>query len=488
MGDIKKQSINNFIYSYVGALLGFLTIYIQPNLISSADIGLLRLFYSFSWMAAIAMPLGMASLTSRFFPKIKNGDNNHHGFFVVILIIASIGSLLIASVLYVNKSFFIQYYQKSPEFSQYFEEALVFAYILSLISVYTAFSSALLKTTFTVFLSDVFVRIGQLLVVIIYHYGFINKHALVLSYMGIFALQLVLLLIYLKNIKAVSFRVNWSFYKTLPLKEMGYFAFLMMFTAFASLGIRYIDQLLIGHFLNEKLVGIYATCVMMCAIMEIPFNSLERIAQPKISHAWNINDSKEVEKIYEMSSRYMFFIGSVLFCVLWTSMDFIFMFLPKEYEQGKIAFYVVSISSLVNLLTGVNTSVINMSHKYFAISFLLFVLIVVSCLSNYWLIQLFGITGAAVSMLISIGIFNVLKYFYILWRFKMQPFSSNTLYIILATLVSVTVILLIPSFVHPFVKALIGGTFTIVLFSVINVKYEIISEINKIFKRFKLIK
>ena len=178
------------------------------------------------------------------------------------------------------------------------------------------------------------------------------------------------------------------------------------------MGIKFIDQLMIGHFLNENLVGVYATCVMMCAAMEIPFNSLERIAQPKISYSWNIGDKKEVEKIYEMSSRYMFFIGSIIFCVLWASLDFIFMFLPAEYQQGKTALYIVSLSSLINLLTGVNTSVLVMSHKYFVVSALLILMMGITFVANNFLITPLGINGAALATLIGIGSFNLLKYFY----------------------------------------------------------------------------
>lgn len=488
MGEIKKQSISNTFLSYIGAGLGFLIIYIQPHLISSSDIGLLRLLYSFSWMVAIVMPFGMGSITMRFFPKIKNEKNTHNGFFSLILLISSIGALIIAGALYLSKTFFINYYQKSPEFPLYFNEILVFAFILSLISVYSVYSSSLLKTTFTVFLTDVFIRIGQLILVIIYHYQLINQHALVLGYIGVFLLQLILLLGYLYKLKSISFKINWSFYKTLNLKEISLFGMLMMLTAFASLGIKFIDQLMIGHFLNENLVGIYATSVMMCVIMEIPFNSLERIAQPKIAHAWSINDVTEVEKIYEMSSRYMFFVGALLFCILWSSLDAIFMFLPQEYHQGKIAFYIVSFSSLFNLLTGVNSSVIMLSHKYFATSFLLFVLITVSVIANYALIPIYGISGAALALLIAIGTFNLLKYIYILIRFKMQPFSKQTLYILMCVSICIIIILFIPSFIHPIIKAIFGSGFSIVLFSLMNIKFKTIEEVNKIFKRFKLIK
>jgi len=254
------------------------------------------------------------------------------------------------------------------------------------------------------------------------------------------------------------------------------------------LGIKFIDQLMIGHFLSADMVGVYATCVMMCVIMEIPLNSLERIASPKISHAWNINDVAEVKKIYEMSSRYMFFVGSLLFCLLWAGVDIIFLFLPLEYHQGKMAFFIISFSALFNLLTGVNSSVIMYSHKYFAASIFLFVLILVSYLANNALIPPYGITGAAVATLIAIGTFNLLKYLYILIRFKMQPFTAQTFYIFCALLLAVCVMSIIPTSWNIFVKSGIGVLSTVLIFSILNIKFNTIDEVNKLFKRFKILR
>jgi O-antigen/teichoic acid export membrane protein len=488
VGEIKKQSINNTWLSYLGAGLGFIIIYVQPHLISAADIGLTRLILSFGWLSAISMPLGMGNVTMRFFPKIKNNENGNNGYFGILILVCTIGALTIGTILFLYKGFFINYYKKSDEFSNFFSEAIVFAYVLSLISLLTTYCAILLKTTITVFLTDVFIRIGQFTLVILYHCELFNRYTFVMLYMSLFLLQLVVMIFYLISIKAVSLKINWQFYKTLPLKKIALFALLMMFTSLASLGIKFLDQLMIGHFLNETYVGIYATCVMMSVVMEIPFNSLERIAQPKIAYAWDINDKAEVLKIYELSSRYMFFVGGLLFCLLWASTDAIFMFLPAEYSLGKTAFYIVSVASLINLLTGVNSSVILSSNKYFAASLFLFLMIVISYVANNLLIKQMGISGAALSTLIALGTFNVLKYFYILAKFKMQPFTKHTFYVTECIIVSIIFITCLPSGLHPILRALIGGSFTAGVFLLMNLKQNSIHEINKVFKRIKLLK
>jgi len=488
MGEIKKQSINNTMISYFGAFLGMVTIYIQPQLISASDIGLLRLLFSFSWMAAVIMPLGVGSITLRYFPKIRNSENGHHGFFALLFLLASGGALIVGCILLANAGFFEHYYNRSPEFPRYFTEAIVFAYILSLISVFSVYSASLYKTTFAVFLTDVFSRLGQLLVVVLYYYQMIDQRQLVILYIGVFFIQLLLLLIYLWKSGSFSFRIPLGFYKDLPLKEIGLFGLLMMITAFASLGIKFVDQLMIGHFLSTEMVGIYATCTMMSVVMEVPFNSLERIASPKIATAWNLKDRVEVAKIYELSSRYMFFAGAVLFCLLWSGIDLILTLLPDKFAAGQLAFYIVTFSSLINLMTGVNSSVILYSHKYFAASVFLIVLIVVGYFANLYFIPLFGITGAALGTLIAIGTFNLLKYVYILFRFKMQPFSLHTIYISFATLLCVLPLQLNHFQGHPLLKALLGGGLTLFVFALLNVRWNTVPEINKVLKRFGLLR
>ncbi len=482
MGEIKKQSISNTLYSYIGALLGFLIIYFQPRFVSSSDIGLLRLLYSFGWMLAIVMPLGMNSVSMRYFPAIRDAKTKHHGFFGLLLLAGLTGAVLISFIVYLFKNQVVEYYSKSPVLGEFLTQALILASIYGLINLLTIYSSSLFKSTYPVFLNDVFTRVGNIVVILLFSFEFIDTGGLVVSYISIFLIQLILLIAYLFSHKAISIRIDWPFFESLPLRKILTFAGIMMLTSFASLGIKYIDQLMIGHYLNASKVGIYATSIMICAIMEIPFNSLDRISTPKISEAWHQNNKSEVEKIYEMSSRYMFFIGAIFFLLLFSGIDLIYLYLPTEYQEGRMAFIFASLSSLINLMTGVNSGVIMYSNKYYAGSVFLFILIVVACISNTFLIELYGITGAAISTLIAIGVFNILKYFYILKTFRMQPFTVQTIRMFLL-LVSIFILVLLLPNNNPWLKAIIGSSITIGGFLLLNRYYSIIPEINKLYKK-----
>ena len=178
----------------------------------------------------------------------------------------------------------------------------------------------------------------------------------------------------------------------------------------------------------------------------------------------------------------------MLFCLLWSSIDLILTLLPDKFAAGQSAFYIVTFSSLINLMTGVNSSVILYSHKYFAASVFLVVLIVVGYFANLYFIPPFGITGAALGTLIAIGTFNMLKYVYILFRFKMQPFSLHTIYISFATLLCVLPLQFNHFQGHPLLKALLGGGLTLFVFALLNVRWNTVPEINKVLKRFGLLR
>jgi hypothetical protein len=70
----------------------------------------------------------------------------------------------------------------------------------------------------------------------------------------------------------------------------------------------------------------------------------------------------------------------------------------------------------------------------------------------------------------------------------MQPFSLHTLLILLAVVISVVAVLILPKEWNEYLRAVIGGMVTITALSIVNIKFEIIEEVNKVFKRYGVIR
>ncbi len=491
MGIIAKQGILNSVFSYIGVLLGFLTIvYVQPIFLKSTEIiGLTRILVSFSFMAAIFIPLGIGSVTVRFFPEIKNTNTKHHGHFFLMFLFCLIGSAFLSLFFAFFKDYITAFYHaKSPLFNEFYYLVFVFPFILALIMVYNIYSASLYKTAFTVFLNEVLLRVLQIGAIFIYYFGYFDLKQFILAFVSAYLIQLLLLMGYIYRVDKFSYKINWSFYKTFFSNRVILFSALMIFTSFASIGIKMIDQVIMGHYLSLSSIGIYATSIFMVSIMEVPINSLERISNTVAANSWAINDLDNIKKIYYDSVRVLMLIGGYLLCGLICCSNSIFQILPEEFEIGKNCMIVMALCSFVNLSTGINTTIIATSHKYFVISVFLFVLISTSIITNNWLIPKYGIIGSAYSTFISIGTYNLLKVIYLWYRLKMLPYNKTSLIIIITILFS-GLVYFIPDIANPYFNILFKGTVITIIFGFSTIKFKIAEEVTSkipILKNIKL--
>ena len=94
-----------------------------------------------------------------------------------------------------------------------------------------------------------------------------------------------------------------------------------------------------------------------------------------------------------------------------------------------VVFY-ISISKLSSALVGCVNSIISNSKYYYTVPFFSISSAITVIFLNIYLIDKIGFIGAAISTMIVIILFNFLKLFFVMYKFKIQPFSKNTLYIL----------------------------------------------------------
>src|SRR6187551_3336224 len=104
MGVIRRQGITNTITTYIGIVIGFVyLIIISPHFLTKEELGLTRILFSFSLLAAVFVPIGIGNATTKYFPIFKDRDSKHHGFFGFMLLFPILGFLLTSGVLWMLK-------------------------------------------------------------------------------------------------------------------------------------------------------------------------------------------------------------------------------------------------------------------------------------------------------------------------------------------------------------------------------------------------
>ncbi|MDQ3189993.1 MAG: polysaccharide biosynthesis C-terminal domain-containing protein [Bacteroidota bacterium] len=488
MGVIKKQGIQNTIVTYFGIILGFVNlIVIQPLFLTPEEIGLVRVLFSFSSLIAVFLPLGIGNITIKYFPRFRNPEKKHHGYFGFMLLFPVMGFLLVTALLYLTRDFFIeQYSDQSALFVEFFDFVFPLSLFLGLINVLNIYSFSLFRTTFPSLLNDVISRVFVIAAIAAYFINLLTLDQFILCFIFIYGFQLILLLLYIFIIDKPSLKVDFKAVKAQNLNEILQYGFLLSFAGIASLGLKYLDSIMIARYLPLAAVGIYTIAAFIPTVIEAPLFALDKIAGTKISQALAVNNTKEIQEIYFKSSRYMLLVGGLLFIGININIHSLLSLLPPEFAKGEMVVLIISIGTFFTMAAGSNTAIIFNSDKYKFGAFLLILLVVIAFISNIILIPKMGIEGAALATAIASFIYNLLKYLFIWKQFKMQPFDFQSLKVLFVIIIVFVIGYFLPFLANPIVtiiyKSIIVTLIYVFLSFLFKVDDELIDSAKKFFK------
>ena len=429
MGAIQKQAIQNTIISYAGVVIGFInTLILQPKMLSPEELGLIRILYSTSVLIATLFPLGLNAFTIKYFPKFRNASNGHNGYFGLLMLVAVSGFILVAAGVFLLKGTILSKYENSPLFIEYFTYVFPISLFLGFISVLNVYSFCLFKTSFPSFLNEVFIRLFVLVIVSLYFLKLMAFPVFIFLFMASLGVQLFFLAIYIFRVDKINLCINWKFIKTLETRKIIQYVLLLALTALASMALRNnIDNIFIGSYLDLEHVAVYSIGFLIASMIEVPSGALQKIADPKISDALSRNDFKLITEVYYKSTRLLMTLGGLLLVCLFINVHELLSLLPEKYHAAENVVIIISISSFINMATGMNTSIIFYSDKYVQGSVMLIGLVVLSVILNMLLIPLWNIEGAAIATGLSLLLANVIKSVIIYRNYKLQPFGLYVL-------------------------------------------------------------
>jgi O-antigen/teichoic acid export membrane protein len=476
MGNIKKQGFINTIISYVGICIGFFNLIIlQPFMLKPEEVGLTRIIYSFTLIIGTLFPVGLNFLTIKFFPRFRNKENGHNGYFGLLILITFIGYLFVALFIFFIKNYIFLKYNNSPLFIEYFYYVFPISFCIGFVSILTGYCGALFKTSVPSFLNDIYLRVFMMIIVALYYSKLISFPVFVFFYSLSYVIQLLALFFYLKFLKAFTLKINWTFFRTQHKKEIFKYTILLAMASLASIGIRNVDIIIIGSYLNLDAVAIYTIGMTVGSLIEIPVNSLGRIADSKISDAIQRNDMHLVKEVYQKSVKYLILIGGFIFVMLCANINEAITFLPEKYYGAKWVIIIISFSAFINMATGVNTSIIYYSSKYIIGTYLLIAMIVISILLNMLLIPIYNIEGAAIATSVAMVFYNGAKFIIIKQHFKLQPYDRTVFKILLAILICISMIFIFPSFENKFLHMIAISLSLSILFNLLLIGLKVFS-------------
>jgi O-antigen/teichoic acid export membrane protein len=486
LGIVIQQAVRSTIYSYVGAFLGFLTVWFMNRLwLSTEQNGLLNLLISISLLTGSLSNLGMAGVTTRMFPKFRDHQNKHNGFLFYPIIITTAGFIFFLGLFFLFRDQVIaNNLEKSRLFADNIYYLIPLTFFIAYFYIFDAYSRSIYLTTAGVVIKEVLLRIVILIAAYLYHIHVISFDLFVLIYCISFCAMSIALLIYLqfkKEFHPVKASQSISPKISAEMKQVAIFSII---TGLSSLLISSLDKLIVNDIMGIGATGVFAVATYFGSIIQIPARSIGRISSSVIADGWQKNDIENIQKVYHKTCLNQMTIGLLILLGIAINLDSIISLMPTEYAEAKYVILFMAIGYLIDMATGVNGIIIGTSRYFRYDTYFMILLVIVTVITNYLFIPRMGIAGAGLASCITYFTFNLLRYLFIWKKFGLQPYDFGFVKILAFAAISFIVVHFMPSVNQAYYDIIIRGSLICSLFAALVFWSGLTPDINNTVKGF----
>ena len=439
MSSIRRQSIISSLVIYIGFGVGLLNIYLftRKGIFLEPQYGLYNAFIAIATLMMTFSSFGMPTYIYKFFPYYKSHlPDKQNDQAAIALFTGIIGFIVIILAGILFKPLVVKkYITYAPEIITYYNWIFVLGFGLLIFTLLEAWAWQIHKSIFTNFLKELGWRLFTMVLILLFAAQLISFDLFIKLFAFSYPFIAVILLVYLLYTKQIRFNFKLSYVtrrfsgSILKLTSFVYAALVVF-----NISIVF-DSLLISSVLLDALaqLAIYSVAQNIAAMIQAPQRGIISASMIHLATAWKEKNMELIRKIYQRSSiNQLLFACGFFSLVVMNLQDAVVTFELKDTYLK--AFYVViflGMAKLVDMGTGVNAQIIATSTYWRFELFSGIILLTVMLPLSYILTLGYGIVGTAVAQLISISIYNLIRVLFLWNKFRLQPFSRQTIYIIL---------------------------------------------------------
>lgn len=497
MGIIQKQSIQSALIISFGFAIGAINmIILAPKVLTTEEIGLTRIITDAGLTMATLCTLGSIPVINKFFPFYKSylkPTQNDLPFLTLITCMGGFAIMCFAG--YAMEDFIVRKFSgRSPLFVQYSYLIYPYALFMLLFIWLESFSWSFRRGVLSNSLRETLIRFFFTVLLTLVAFRLISLEQFFLSFSLQYMLPVIILLIVLRRNKEFQFNYHISSVTWKLKGKMISFGLFVFGAQFLNLLSRTIDTFLLSaksaRGLTDAAVFTIATYVV--TLMEVPQRSLNSITIPVLAESWKNKDLNNIANIYKKSVSNLLIIGLIMFPVLWLNVKNLAAYLGKEFIGIETIVLFLGIGKLIDLGTGANSQIIGTSN-FWKLDFTTNVIYTLLALPlNYFLIDKYGLMGAAYSSLISLTFYNLMRLGFIWVKFGLQPYTFKSFLVVAIAVVCTVLLYFLPQQESIFLDASIRSIGYLLIFVPLIFFTKISTEVNElilnILKRIRIIK
>lgn len=425
MGIVFKQTSWNIVTITVAILIGGInTLYFYPEFLREQYYGLVVFLLATSNLLQPLMSFGAQHTIIKFFSSFKNSKEKDE--FLSSIIFLPLFFILPVCFLVVQFHDLIAEFLsvKNPIIKSYVWVIFLVSFATSYFEVFYAWSRVQFKSIFGNILKEIYPRIAVFILLFLVSIDILTKENFVWWLTGLYYIRLIIMIIYSLFLYTPKFSVK------IPnnFKEILSYSIYILLAGSAASFLIDIDKYMIPQKQAISQTAYYAVAVFIATVVEIPGRAMFQIINPLVAKALNEENFVELKNLYKQSSENLLIVCGLFFLLINLNIDSFYMLLNnQEYSNASLVVLIISSAKLIQMSFGCGPAILATSKFYkITLPFSIAMAVSVYFLNDY-LIDLYGINGAAISTFIVLLIFTVLKIIYIRYKVKLQPFNFNSI-------------------------------------------------------------
>ena len=482
MSIVVKQSFFNLITIGVAFIIGaFNTLYLYPTFLGSKLQGLVIALLAISNIIQPFLSFGTQHAVIRFYSRYKSKKEKNAVLTLSLIIPFIITAIAIPLFYFYYDQIKVLLFQTENAFSQYAYVILFIAVSTSFFEIFYSWVRVKLKSVFGNFLKELYPRLLITFLLITYTLDYIDFEKFILYLIYGYYLRLLIVMVY-------SFIINKpkiSFYFKNDFKEIFRYSFLILLSGAASSIILDIDKSMLSSILTVENVAYYSVAIFIAAVIEIPGRAMFQILSPIVAEVINKNNKKKLKYLLKKSSTNLVLVSSLFFLIINLNLnDFYEMLNQEGYSIGIPIVIIVSFAKLYSMSIGCINNIISNSKYYYYIFWFSIISSVLAVVLNLYLIQDYGIIGAAYATFIVIVIMNSLKLYLVNLKFKIHPYSYDTLKIVILTTFMYVIFNNLQLSFDPVISIAVKSSLILILYTLAAYIFKLSDDVNIFIDKF----
>ena len=433
MGIVFNQSYKNIIIISIAILIGAInTLYFYPVFLKEEYYGLVVFLLATSNLLMPLVAFGSQHTIIKYYSSYSN--KNERDSFMSSVILIPLFTIIPISLLVIEFHDLIGEFLsvQNPIIESYVWIIFLVAFATSYFEVFYSWARVQLKSVFGNFLKEIFPRLSVFSLLICVYFGLINKEEFVWWLTGLYYLRLFIMIMY--SFSLYFPKITFSLPKNIG-SILTYSFYIFLAGSAASILID-IDKFMIPQKEAISQTAFYAVAVFIATVVEIPGRAMFQIINPLVAKALNENNIKELSNLYSKSSINLLIVAGLFFLLININIEpFYNLMSNPSYGDAIWVVLMISTSKLILMSFGCGPAILATAKFYkITLPFSILMAIAVYFLNDI-LIDIYSINGAALSTLIVVFIFTVLKTLYIKVKLNISPYSTNSVKVLVSILV-----------------------------------------------------